>query len=329
MATLSGNSVLIETEDVSLDGQTVTFEVKAQTPAGYDYSPLSAIVQLTVELSFDCSYDEILAITPIAGQVVRLSDQETNVLVPISFDQISTKCASAFTLEKKMTPQWNELSTFEQSVVSIDSNARQLVIQAQQRSLDGESWSLRLTVASGQQALSVEFTITFRDACRDAILSPIGFAQSSIQLTMFKDSNFQLPFLSGQSDMQGCGQVTHELTVVQGKVSAADLSIDTGTSTISADLTGRKWIGTHQIRVRSHLGTYVSTSAEFTVSVLDPCVDSRIEMVDEFPLSLEAFSDEAVSEVEIRGPANSVSKLYGNGYELCGPVMYSLLNESG
>ena len=106
----------------------------------------------------------------------------------------------------------------------------------------------------------------------------------------------------------------------------------------------RKWIGTHYYRIKSTLGTYDPSpnsrgqnglydsyfSDPVPVTILDPCRNSTVNQ--DMGLLVEDLTvpqNKTVWQYDYKGPTNSMSALYGNGYDKCGPLKYSFLDEAG
>ena len=105
-------------------------------------------------------------------------------------------------------------------------------------------------------------------------------------------------------------------------------------------MTDRKWIGTHQFRLNSFNGDhrpnspygnqgkfYSAQSEIITVKISDPCIDSKILANEIFPETLSVRAGSTLEELKLKGPKDSVSIDYGNGYDMCGPLGYQVLTE--
>ena len=64
--------------------------------------------------------------------------------------------------------------------------------------------------------------------------------------------------------------------------------------------------------------------------ILNPCQNSTVNKDGTLEiLDMDVpFGDEFVTK-EYDGPTDSISTIYGNGYDKCGPRKYSLLNSDG
>ena len=82
----------------------------------------------------------------------------------------------------------------------------EVVVGTDMRDLDGEAWTLRLTItnSAGSQSKSAEFELSFRDACWEAELTPATFSQSIYTFELYKDT-LSMPFTSMASNRSGCG----------------------------------------------------------------------------------------------------------------------------
>ena len=149
-----------------------------------------------------------------------------------------------------------------------------------------------------------------------------------------------------------CGGYTYSLEYAEGyfydplnPAASADLSFYKETRYSSyAQFEGTvrqiEWVGTHFYRVKSTLGKFDPAvgargknglynsfySEPFAVEILDPCVDSIVNLDSSF------FVDGLIVENEekrfyFKGPTDSISKELGNGYNICGPLNYSFLGE--
>lgn len=61
-----------------------------------------------------------------------------------------------------------------------------------------------------------------------------------------------------------------------------------------------------------------------TIIVTDPCKDTQISSIG-LPDSFSVPEGDTSSELTVTGPTNSISTLYGNGYDSCGPLSYQVL----
>lgn len=63
-----------------------------------------------------------------------------------------------------------------------------------------------------------------------------------------------------------------------------------------------------------------------TITIKDPCLKSVISADTGFPEFIGVPVGEKENGVTVTGPRNSVSLFHGNGYDLCGPLKYQLLD---
>ena len=109
-------------------------------------------------------------------------------------------------------------------------------------------------------------------------------------------------------------------------------------------LNSTDWLGTHYYRIKSTLGTYdpdpnsrgnnglygTVYSDPVPVTIINPCMNSTVNS-DEGMLVEEIFVPINKTEWDwtYEGPTNSMSLIYGNGYDKCGPLKYSFLDDAG
>ena len=97
------------------------------------------------------------------------------------------------------------------------------------------------------------------------------------------------------------------------------------------------WLGTHQLRLKSMLGsadtspsargnsgfynTVYSQPVDFTI--LNPCLNSTVN--EDAQLKIDEMSvkfGQTLLKTQYSGPTDSMSAVYGNGYDKCGPLRY-------
>lgn len=103
--------------------------------------------------------------------------------------------------------------------------------------------------------------------------------------------------------------------------------------------TSKAWIGTHKLRLKCTNGNKKSAqtrnrgedqlfntvySDEIELVIKDPCAESRVNQVS-INNMLIRFGATLLSQ-EVSGPTDTASLTYGNGYDICGPMKYSVLN---
>ena len=102
------------------------------------------------------------------------------------------------------------------------------------------------------------------------------------------------------------------------------------------------WVGVHEFELKTTLGTYSTTSARGTnglynsvtssetlnVTIKNPCVTSIVNDRNSFVIpDIEVPLNEEIIQVNYAGPTDSTSLRYGNGYDKCGPIKYTLFDE--
>ena len=102
------------------------------------------------------------------------------------------------------------------------------------------------------------------------------------------------------------------------------------------------WVGEHEFELKATLGTYSATSGRgndglynsvtstesLTVTIKNPCVTSVVNSdVGLVIPDIEVPQNEEIIQVNYAGPTDSASLSYGNGYDKCGPIKYTLLDE--
>ena len=66
------------------------------------------------------------------------------------------------------------------------------------------------------------------------------------------------------------------------------------------------------------------------LTIVNPCIDSIVNDDDQLALQdLVVPLGMDILEQTIDGPTDSISSLYGNGYDRCGPRSYSLIDTDG
>ena len=149
-------------------------------------------------------------------------------------------------------------------MVQIDSSAAyQIVIDTNQRGLDGEVWTLRLTISnySSSQSVSASFEVSFEDACWSALLAPPTFAQSIWTFVLYKES-MMVDFSPMTIDSASCGPSTYELLYETGPLRDKSTIVLTE-SNFSSELEDRNWIGTHQFMIKGLNGEKSGVNSEF------------------------------------------------------------------
>lgn len=155
----------------------------------------------------------------------------------------------------------------------------------------------------------------------------------------------------------GCGGYSYEIIYLDGPkldksftASHADLS-EFNLVAISAErmeVTGvvedRSWLGIHTIQIKATNGKYDNRanargdkglfssvfSASLRIQIIDPCEfsvvngDGLLDVVD-----IEVPEGQAETRVSYKGPTNTASAKYGNGYDVCGELVYELLGPDG
>ena len=104
------------------------------------------------------------------------------------------------------------------------------------------------------------------------------------------------------------------------------------------------WIGVHEFELKATLGTFSSTNERgndglynsvtstetLTVTIENPCVTSVVNSDVGLVISdIEVPLNEENIQVNYAGPTDSASLSYGNGYDKCGPIEYTLFDEQG
>ena len=337
-------SLALQSQDINDQGKYV-INVIGSTPVEYPYEAVTASMTITVDAKFDCKQDEIVELKQIADQKIDLTDSGAPSILPTEFSQILESCPETFNLQKLSDLGWQSLSIFEQSIISIDASSNgEIVIGTDDRELDGEQWTLKFTVTSsaGVQSKSVEFDINFVDACWDATLFEAEFTQRSYNFVLYRDE-LKLSF-SPMTVSMDCGGVFYELDYLSGPSGvASEIEILTQSSMLAADLDTREWLGSHQLRITGfnglkdedspygNQGVFNSIQSQtVTIKIEDPCKSTQIDTFSAgFPESIMVPLGQSQEIIELTGPKNSVSVLYGNGYNACGPVEYRILNEEG
>ena len=109
-------------------------------------------------------------------------------------------------------------------------------------------------------------------------------------------------------------------------------------------MNARSWLGIHNLRIKSTLGSYNSTltakgvngmyesvnSKTVKLTILDPCRNSTVNGDLGLNITNMAVPEGTNKLMDVYlGPKNSISVIYGNGYDRCGPLKYSFLSLDG
>jgi len=150
-----------------------------------------------------------------------------------------------------------------------------------------------------------------------------------------------------------CGGFTYSLLYVAGGVSnevaLETFKIETESSETPHLLrvTGRpmstEWIGQHKFVIKGQNGVLDNStgargykglfdfvlSGELLVEIVDPCLNTKLNSDNSFgvPSTLTVPSGKLLLESVFKGPKDSVSILYGNGFDLCGSRSYKIAYE--
>ena len=104
----------------------------------------------------------------------------------------------------------------------------------------------------------------------------------------------------------------------------------------------RTWLGTHSLVIRGTNGKQDNSatargngglfgsidSSPILVQIIDPCINSVVnsDKAFSFPATFKLASGQTKNQLQIDGPSNSISLLYGNGFDRCGPLKYVLMD---
>ena len=106
----------------------------------------------------------------------------------------------------------------------------------------------------------------------------------------------------------------------------------------------QSWLGIHTLRIKSTLGSYNSSptakgvngmyksvnSKEVKLTILEPCRNSTVNGDLGLNITNMAVPEGKNKLMDVYlGPKNSISVIYGNGYDRCGPLKYSFLSLDG
>ena len=104
------------------------------------------------------------------------------------------------------------------------------------------------------------------------------------------------------------------------------------------------WVGEHEFELKTTLGTYSTTSERgtnglynsetsretLTVTIKNPCVTSIVNYGNGLVIQdIEVPLNEEIIQVNYAGPTDSTSLQYGNGYDKCGPIKYTIFDITG
>jgi hypothetical protein len=138
-----------------------------------------------------------------------------------------------------------------------------------------------------------------------------------------------------------CGGVTHELMYSSGRLSNNFnlgfyqlASSGPSEHEITGKVSSAQWLGIHQFVIKGTNGVYDSSpnargdkglfnsviSSPFTIEITNPCLNAVLNPNGalQIPEAIKVPPRETLVTRELIGTKDSVSILYGNGFELCG-----------
>ena len=104
------------------------------------------------------------------------------------------------------------------------------------------------------------------------------------------------------------------------------------------------WLGTHQFAIKStngkldtsptargNSGLFSSVISDvLTITIVNPCLRSIVNADGGLAVeNLFVPINESLLDVTYDGPTDSISVIYGNGYDKCGNLKYEWLDPSG
>ena len=99
----------------------------------------------------------------------------------------------------------------------------------------------------------------------------------------------------------------------------------------SAPIPDYSWIGYHEYILTASMAGYKDVSTEVSVIIIDGCKNSVVNGDGGLVIpSIFSNPDGTMTQNwSFNGPTDSTSVTYGNGYDVCGPLTYTLTNQQG
>ena len=146
-----------------------------------------------------------------------------------------------------------------------------------------------------------------------------------------------------------CGGFTYTLEYISGPISnpsipaGADLSLYTDLGGVFSGIVETfDWVGTHLLRLKCTNGNRDNFSMRNrgTQGLFNSVYSQPIELIIEDPCEFTRVNPVLVNDMfmpfgqtmltsQISGPSNIASLDYGNGFDKCGPLEYSIIGPSG
>ena len=181
----------------------------------------------------------------------------------------------------------------------------------------------------------------FHDICWDSVLTPASHPATYTWLLYETESMVFNPMVD-TSLGTACGGYTYELEYVSGPLVAPSLSSHlsiSATPAIEGTISDLTWLGTSIIRIKCTNGIYdASPTARGVNGLFTDTVSDDINVIFENPCNASIINDDGgVVNIELsvpeesssatlsfNGPTNSVSVTFGNGFDICGDLDYTL-----
>ena len=312
--------------------------------------------EVPITIDNDCSKDLVTPLDSIPNQLYYIARGGTRSFAP-SWSHSESDCPTHFEIAIVKDGVERALTPLEQSVIAFSTKDGAVSYATDNFALDGQTWTVSVKMKSTYSAQpdtpQYLFDITFRDSCWDALLAAAQFVSTNHTYDLWQLETLDFAAMKDLThtgtDLGFCGGYTHQLQYVAGPVQTADMSIYSETWPVEklysfqGTVTNFDWIGKSTLRIKSTLGRFSDSnirgnrglfksvySEPITLTINNPCINSVVnaDLLLKWnnmsvPQGLEHFQQ------VIKGPTDSISSLYGNGYDKCGPRVYTFLDSAG
>ena len=306
------SSSLCELEDIRTDGTVapVVYKINAQRPVKLNPAWVSSVREI------DCPFLHTLEIQQTSGRIQDLS--------AITFDKADGSIIIA-------------TNDFAYDAVRLTLTVTKTSI-------------LSLTDAS---SAAHKISVGFKDICWESNLVAPQFVVNELSFDLYEAQTFFFTNMENTSEAPAfCGGFSYSLEYVSGpltktgSLSAYKISpVSANNHQITGTVSSNQWIGVHQLALKGTNGMYDPSggargnnglfnsvlSEPLTLEITNPCLGTVLNPYSRFalPTVLTVPAGQAQEVRLVQGPRDSVSLMYGNGYDRCGKRSYVIYREDG